>query len=304
MKKNNKIIIGTGKWIAYSPLYLSQKENLFKQNKVNVEVIQYNSDDELINQFRSSKIDIVATTLDMLLILNESDFPCKAILLLDLSLGADMIIGNIGINSFNDLKGKKIGLERQYVNEYFLARALSENNLKPNDIEKVYIKSDEYYKSLEQKTVDAIVTYSPIATSLLQKGYKSIFSSKDIPSSMIDLLVTTDKIIKNYPKEITAIIKTWFDALNYIDKYYNFAMKTMSEFEDIDEYDFKVAFDDIYLPNFEENLQFFNLESKRNLFKISDITQDFLIKKNVLSKKINNDKIFEISFLKKLTDKI
>lgn len=303
MKKESKIKIGTGKWIGYGPLYLAQNENLFKKNNVNVEIIQFSHDDEIINNFRNSQLDIVAVTLDMLLILNESGFPCKAILLLDFSLGADMIIANKGINNFNDIKGKKIGLEKQYISEYFLARALSENNLKPSDIEKIYIKPSDYLKVLKEKTVDAIVSYSPIAAPILQKGYKLIFSSKEIPSSIIDLLVTTDKIINKYPNDIIAIIKTWFDSLKFIDKYYNLAMNTMAKLEGLDEYDFKVAFDDIYLPNFDENLQFFNLESQRNIFKISDITQDFLIKKNVISSKINNLDIFEIKFLNKLKSK-
>ena len=297
---NRTLIIGTGKWTGYEPLYLAEQVGIFEKNEASINLVMNLNESEIISKLKNGEIHGAGLTLDMLFVLHESGFPCKAVLILDYSIGGDMIIGKHGFNNLNDLKGRKIGLEKLYVNEYFLARSLAEKNIKSNEIEIVYIPAGMHVEYLENLEVDAVVAYNPLATMLLQKGYDVIFSSKDIPSSIIDVLVFPNDIYENNYENIRRIIQTWFDSIRYIDLHYMDSMMIMAESEGVSEYEFKMAFEDILIPDLKQNMAFFNLESDKNIFKISDITMDFMFKRKMIKNKIDTSQIFDSSILKEV----
>lgn len=294
----NKLKIGSGKWTGYEPLYLAEQVGIFEKNEASVELVRHLSEEDSINLLRNGEIHGAAITLDMIFVLHESGFPVKAVLIMDYSLGGDMIIARTGIKEISGLKGKKIGMEKLYVNEYFLARALAENNISTQEIEVVIVKSEDQADAIEKGVIDAVVAYNPQATRLIQKGYDILFTSKDIPSSIIDVLVFPAAIYRENYDNIRRIVQSWFDSLRYINLHYKGAMLIMAEGEDVSEYEFKIAFEDISIPGIEENMAFFDLESEKNIFKISDITLDFMIKKKMLSKKIDSSEIFDNSILR------
>jgi NitT/TauT family transport system substrate-binding protein len=294
----NTLNIGSGKWTGYEPLYLADQVGIFEKNGISVNLISHISEDASVKMLKSGELHGAAITLDMLFVLQESGFPLKAVLVFDYSTGGDMIIGLPGINTLEDLIGKRIGLEKLYINEYFLARSLSEKNIRTSDVEIVIINADEQALALSEGRVDAVVSYNPNATKLLQKGFELIFSSKDIPSSIIDVMVFPKNVYDTNFDDIRKIIQSWFDTLRYINLHYKASMMVMAEGEGVSEYEFKIAYEDISIPNLEENIAFFDLESERNIFKISDITLDFMLKKKMIKNKINTSGIFDSSILK------
>jgi len=290
----------SGKWTGYEPFYLAEKLGLFTKNNAQIKLFYNQQVEREIQDLKSGIFDGAAITLDMAISLYNSGFPLKAVLIIDYSIGGDMILSRNDIEEIEDLKGKKIGMEKLYVHDYFLARSLAEKNIDKSEIELIYLKKDELQKSLIEKNVDAIVAYNPIATNIMQDGIKVLFSTKEIPGSIIDLLVFPKKIFEENIENIKSIVKSWFDALEYIVKNYSQAMKIMSENENVQEYEFKLAFDDVALPDLKENLAFFDLESEENIFKISDITYDFILKRSKINQKLNLADMFDASILKSI----
>lgn len=292
--------IGLGKWTGYEPFHLAEKTGIFKKNNANVKLLYNLKVNEEVKDLKSGEIDGAAITLDMAISLINSGFPVKAVLIIDYSIGGDMIISRNDIKTIEDLKGKKIGLEKLYINEYFLARSLAEKKIDKDEINLIYLDKEELKDALLSKQVDAVVAYNPLATNLIQEGIKVLFSTKEIPGSVIDLLVFPTKIYYENQENIKSIVQSWFETLKYIEKDYIQSMKIMAGNEDVPEYEFKLAFDDILLPDLKENLAFFNLESEDNIFKISDITKDFIVKRSNISPKINLADMFDTSILKSI----
>lgn len=292
--------IGSGIWTGYEPFYLSEKLGIFKKNNAKIKLFRNLQLDQEIQDLKSGKLDGVAITLDMAISLYNSGFPIKAVLIIDYSIGGDMIIARNDIKDIEDLKGKKIGMEKLYVHDYFLARSLAEKNIDKNDIELIYLKQQELKSALLNKKIDAIVAYNPIATKLIQENVKVLFSSKEIPASIIDLLVFPTKIFEENRENIKSLVQSWLDTLKYIENNYSQSMKIMAENEDISEYEFKLAFDEIALPDLQENLAFFDLEAEDNIFKISDITIDFIKKRSKINKKLNLADMFDSFILKSI----
>ena len=297
---DNVLNIGLSKWTGNEPFYLAEQVGIFEKNEVLVKLSRNLNEKEQLDKLKSGELDAAAITLDMLFVLHESGFPVKAVLIMDYSIGGDMIIAKEGINELEDLRGKKIGLEKLFISEYFLARALAEKNIPIADIESSLIKGDELVQFLEDDKVAAVVVANPQATKLLQKGYNVIFSTKDIPSSIIDVLVFPQKVYDNNLGDIKKILQSWFDALRYITLHYKESMEIMAELEDVSEYEFKITYEDISILGLKENIDFFNLESEKNIFKISDITLDFMFKKKMISKTIDTSQIFDVTILKEL----
>jgi len=292
--------IGLSKWTGNEPFYLAEQVGIFDKNSAKVNLSRHLIEKEQLEMLKMGELDGAAITLDMLFALYESGFQVKAVLIMDYSIGGDMIIAKEGINSMDDLRGKKIGLEKLFISGYFLARALAEKNIPVSDIESILLKGDELVEALENESVAAVVVANPQATKLLQKGYEIIFSTKDIPSSIIDVLVFPNNVYDSNQQNIKNILQSWFDALRYINLHYKESMEIMAQLEGVSEYEFKITFEDISIPGLKENIDFFNLESEKNIFKISDITLDFMYKKKMISKTIDTSKIFDVSLLKDL----
>jgi NitT/TauT family transport system substrate-binding protein len=296
----NKILnIGLSKWTGNEPFFLAEQVGIFDNNNALVRLARVNNEKEQLDKLKSGELDGAAITLDMLFALFESGFPMKAVLIMDYSLGGDMIIAKEGINLLEDLKGKTIGLEKLFISEYFLARALAEKNVPLSEINSFIIEGD-IENAFNDEQVSAVVVANPKATKLLQKGYNIIFSTKDIPSSIIDVLVFPKNVYEENYKNIKNILQSWFDSLRYINLHYKESMEIMAELEDVSEYEFKITYEDIQIPGLKENIEFFNLESEKNIFKISDITLDFMYKKKMINNVIDTSLIFDASILKEL----
>jgi len=296
----NKILnIGLSKWTGNEPFFLAEQVGIFDNNNALVRLARVNNEKEQLDKLKSGELDGAAITLDMLFALFESGFPMKAVLIMDYSLGGDMIIAKEGINLLEDLKGKTIGLEKLFISEYFFARALAEKNVPLSEINSFIIEGD-IENAFNDEQVSAVVVANPKATKLLQKGYNIIFSTKDIPSSIIDVLVFPKNVYEENYKNIKNILQSWFDSLRYINLHYKESMEIMAELEDVSEYEFKITYEDIQIPGLKENIEFFNLESEKNIFKISDITLDFMYKKKMINNVIDTSLIFDASILKEL----
>lgn len=296
----NKILnIGLSKWTGNEPFFLAEQVGIFDNNNAFVRLTRVKNEKEQLDKLKSGELDGAAITLDMLFALFESGFPMKAVLIMDYSLGGDMIIAKEGINTLEDLKGKTIGLEKLFISEYFLARALAEKNIPLSEINS-FIIGDDIENAFDDEQVSAVVVANPKATKLLQKGYNIIFSTKDIPSSIIDVLVFPVNVYEENYKNIKNILQSWFDSLRYINLHHKESMEIMAELEDVSEYEFKITYEDIQIPGLKENIEFFNLESEKNIFKISDITLDFMYKKKMINKEIDTSLIFDVSILKEL----
>ena len=96
--------IGLNEWPGYDPFILADKSDFFEKNDVNVEVIRFSSATEVIKAMKDMEISAACLTLDEVFSLIESGFPCKVVLVLDYSMGGDMIVGQKDVKSFSELE--------------------------------------------------------------------------------------------------------------------------------------------------------------------------------------------------------
>ena len=111
--------IGINEWTGYDPLILADKIDLFKKNNVQVDIVRFKTTEEEMQALKDEEIHGAGFTLDEVFSLVASGFKGKVVLIVDYSMGGDMIIGQKDIKSIADLQGKTIAYEGSVVGEFF-----------------------------------------------------------------------------------------------------------------------------------------------------------------------------------------
>lgn len=209
--------VGTNLWPGYEPLHLAQSLEYFQAR--NIRAVVFPSASEVIRAFRNRVVSVAALTLDEALLLEASGIDIAVIHITDISHGADVMLSNPQISSMAQLQGKRVGLESTALGAYVLTRALEINHLKVSDVELVDLDVSEHEQAFVRGEVDAVVSFEPVKTKLLNRGAKVIFDSTQIPGEVVDVLVVRRESLETDAEQLKALIDGWYQALDYLHSY-------------------------------------------------------------------------------------
>ncbi len=219
--------IGTNVWPGYEPLYLARERG--QLDKKEFQLIEYHSASEVIRAFRNGSLDMAALTMDEVLMLLQSNVPLKVVLVMDVSAGGDVIMAKPSIQQFSELKGKRIAVESSAVGAYVVTRALELNGMSLTDVEIKNISHSAHVEAYKNDVADAVVTFEPTRTKLLNAGAHEVFSSRQIPGEIVDVLVVHEKYLAQRPERIKKLINTWFDTLGFMQQQREEAMTVIAK---------------------------------------------------------------------------
>jgi len=252
-EENTKLMrIGTNVWPGYEPLYVAREKGWLDLKRI--KLIEYPSASEVIRAFRNKTLEAASLTLDEVIKLRESKVPVKIVLVHDISAGADVIIAKPGIESMQDLKGKRIGVESGALGAYVITRALETHKMKLSDIDVVNMDVNLHESAFARGQIDAVVTFEPVRTKLLGQGGREIFTSREIPGEVVDVLVVHEDYLQDYGDNVSSLIDAWFKVLDY-------KQTNAQEFAQISSRRLKVSIEDVsasysglLLPDRAENI--------------------------------------------------
>ncbi len=206
--------IGTSLWPGYEPLHLASEINAFDSSRI--VLIDSTSPHGSIQGLRNGDLDAVALTLDEVLLLLDQGIELEVVLVCDFSNGGDAILASSGIESMEQLKGMRVGLESSVLGSYLLSRGLERNGMVLDDVERHYIKIGDHKRAMQRGEVDALVTFEPVRSELLSSGSRELFSSREIPHEIVDVLAVRKSYAEQYPQRVEEIIVGWYLALDFI----------------------------------------------------------------------------------------
>ena len=85
-----------------------------------------------------------------------------------------------------DLRGQRVAVENPATGAYLLMRALQSAGLSTREVTIEPLSADQHEAVMLRGEVAAIVTYQPIASRLIGRGYQRPFDSGQIPGEIID----------------------------------------------------------------------------------------------------------------------
>ncbi|HEY2817213.1 MAG TPA: ABC transporter substrate-binding protein [Casimicrobiaceae bacterium] len=251
-KPETALRIGTNVWIGSEPLYLARELGRFDPSAV--QLVEYPSASEVMRAYRNQAIDGMVISLDELFGLAVEGFQPRIILVVDVSHGADVVVGRPGMRTMRDLKGKSVAVESSALGAFVLSRALALNGMQASDVNVVHLESNEQPDAFAKGTVDGAVTFDPYRMQFLRSGATTLFDSTQIPGEIVDLLAVRATAFEKQPHAIRDLLAGWFDAIDYMKSNPKDAARRMGIRQQTTGDQFLEAQQGLHIPSRDENL--------------------------------------------------
>jgi NitT/TauT family transport system substrate-binding protein len=294
------IRIAINVWPGYAQAYLAQEKGLFEKNNVEVELILEKSITESSGLFTNGEVDGCFGVFADTIMMNTKGAPAKGVCIMDYSDTGDVIIGKPEIQSLDGLAGKTVSFEG--VNSFshiFVLSALEKAGVHESDVRFENINASDVLAALEENRIDAGHTWEPTKSQALKKGYKILATTGDYPGIITDVLVFTPKIIEEKPDEIRAIVKSLFEAQDYLKEHRDEAVKIMADKMGMSTEEMAAGLEGVYQPNLKENLELLTA----SLYTTGEMIVDFYLKRGQLSHTVEMKDIIEPKFITELANK-
>lgn len=286
--------VGTNVWPGYEPLYLAR--HLGEWSEAEIRLVEFPSASEVLRAFRNKSIEAASLTLDEVLMLRQKNVPVTVVLIHDFSAGADVIMAKPDIASLRDLRGRRIGVESGALGALVLTRALEINGMSLNDVNVVDIGVDIHLDAYNRNEVDAVVTFEPVRTQLLAKGSKEIFSSKEMPGEIVDVLVVHRDVLESNAQGVQKLVDGWFNALAYQQANAQQAAQIIAKRLKITAQEVIDSYQGIVMPDVMQNRAFLGGEAAE-IEKTIKLLNRVMVGHRLLSAEVVADDLFTSAFL-------
>lgn len=225
-----EVKVGLSDWPGWVAWYVAEQKGYFKKYGVDVKLVWFANYTDSISALSSGQLDANSQTWSDTLGPLAKGIKLKAVLVNDNSAGNDALMVSPKIKSFADLKGKSVALEQYSVSHFVLATALAKHGMKPADVKIVNLPAGDAAAAFLAGRVEAAVVWNPWVNTIQQSGKgRALFTSKDMPGLVPDLLVAQESAIASKRKELVGMIKAWFDVEKFVREQPAEAAKIMSK---------------------------------------------------------------------------
>ncbi len=282
--------IGTNVWLGYEPLYLARELGYLEQNQV--QLIEYTSATQVLRGFRNNVLDAAALTLDEAISLLDSGEQPKIILITDISNGADVLLARQGIETIEQLKGKRIGVEYTALGAYFINRIINIHELSYEDIELIQLEVNEHEDAMDRGQVDAVVTFEPVRSKLLAKQAKILFSSRSIPNEIVDVIVVKADKIEQFETQINHLKNSWYKSLDMMRSQPEKSLSIIGKRLKLSVDEVETSYDGLKLPDQQQNDQLLTDDRNKGLGKVANQLIEVMHERQLIQNKVTADDLF------------
>ena len=206
---NTQLNIGVMSSMDYLPLAVAKEKGLFEKEGVSVTINKFYSANERDAAFQSGNLDGTILDYTGAAIQRAGGIGLKVTSQCD---GSFVLVAakESGVNSIQDLRGKKLAVSRNTIIDFCTDLVLQEANIPLSEVDKVEInKIPLRLEMLRNGKIDATMLPDPFATIALGGGNKNIIDINEM-----DLRVTGIAFHDEAIAEKSAAIKSFYRAYN------------------------------------------------------------------------------------------
>lgn len=230
-------------YLGDMPTLVADKNNIFRQHGIEVEVVYGNSGRENLDHLRSGEIDFAMMALTPIVIDALADSspggPDDPVILASVvhstELNHVVTLAGHGIETPGDLVNRRIALPRGTNAELVWWLFAMYHDLDPGSVELVDLSPPEILEMLLHGEVDAGVLWEPWTTRLRQRIDDDLY---ELPGSNIYtakwVIVTTRRMCLDHAARCQAILAAYNDAIEYIERNPDTAVQEYIRFAAID----------------------------------------------------------------------
>lgn len=301
----SEIKVGVSDWPGWVAWYVAEQKGFFKKYGASVKLVWFPNYTDSISALSSGQLDANSQTWSDTMAPLAKGLALKTVLVNDNSAGNDALMVSPKIKSFADLKGKKVALEQFSISHFVLVTALTANNMSLADVEVVNLSAGDAAAAFLAGRVEAAVVWNPWVNQIQTSGKgKALFTSKDMPGLVPDLLVAQEKSIASNRNDFLGMIKAWYDTEAFIRTSPDEAAKIMSKVVGLKPKEYKVFLPGTRFFGQKENLQALGAASeKQSLLAVAPTIEKFLKDNKLLEGSVDFAKGIDASLVAEVAKK-
>ena len=289
-----EITIGTCQNAASTLLIIAKEKGYFAQHGLNVtfsksasasitlqNLLNHQNDLVFVNEYEISDPDLYNKNIRVIATLSESD--------------VNFIVArrDRGIVQVQDLEGKKIGVTKGSIREYFLNRFFVLNGLSINKITIINLQLAQLVNATVNGDIDASFSSEPYVFQMRQQmGENAVVWPVNLGQHAYFSLVCNEITVKEHPEIIEAVLSSVLEAETYINSHPEEAKKIVQT---------QTNFDEQYMEQDWQNHHFSVTLSQSLITSMKDETR-WRIRKNLtdvkdvpdFSKYISSDILYKL----------
>ncbi len=222
--------VGYSAWPGWFPLAVAEKEGIFEQAGVDVELTYFADYISSLDALVAGSVDVNTQTLNDTIFGVAAGSAQRIFLTNDNSTGNDAIICDAAITTVEDLKGKEIAAEPGVVDHFLLLQGLQDAGMTEADIKFSGLPTDAAAAAFAGGQFDCVGVFAPFTTqALARSGSHVLFSSKDHPGTISDHFVATAAVADEHPEALQKLVDAWYLTLAWIEDHPDEATAIMAE---------------------------------------------------------------------------
>ncbi|RCJ26318.1 ABC transporter substrate-binding protein [Nostoc sp. ATCC 53789] len=295
--KRPPLKIPVGYFVGEYPGIIAQEKGFFKAQGVDVELIIHKRYIQLEQgNFSAGKYDGAMYSLGSFIILSATNPDIQGVMVVDESTGADVVVAQSQIKTVADLKAKKLGANLGGFSEVFVTEMLKTANLTSDDVNLVKSEASEVPQRLKNNTIQAGHTWEPHLSEARKLGGHILFTSKQTPGLILDMIVFRGEIIRDRPEDVRAFVRGWLQAVNYWKANIQEGNAIISKVLKIPSN--TISLEGVNLIDLGENQKLFQSSSPNSIYKTAKIYADFFIRSGNVTRIPELKTLFNSSLLK------
>ncbi|MCU4640954.1 aliphatic sulfonate ABC transporter substrate-binding protein [Acinetobacter courvalinii] len=133
------------------------------------------------------------------------------------------------IQSIQDLKGKRIALNKGSNVHYLLLKLLEENNLTLSDIQPVYLPPSDARAAFEKGAVDAWVIWDPFLAAAEHQIHARVIANGEHLVSNHQFYLSDRQFAQNHPQVLNTVVTTLNQTTDWVKTYPDDAAKLLEK---------------------------------------------------------------------------
>lgn len=207
-------LIGDGNIMFFT----AENQHFFAANGIDFTFKTEATGVDTINDLLNNKIDIAGST-EYPMIANAFDKENISIIAsVDKSFVFDLLgLTDSGIRNVADLKGKRIGLARGTIAEFYLGRFLNLNGMSIGDVTLINVPGAQGADAIANGSVDAVVTRDPYESQIREQHANGMVSwSIQSSQAAYSVLICRNDWITQHPDLVKRFLNSLAQAEGYI----------------------------------------------------------------------------------------
>ena len=213
----DSITIGNPAFESGALIYIAQDQHFFIGNGLKVAIKDYDSGLAAVNGLLKNEVDMAGAAEFAMVDKAFRKERLRVIGILD-RFQFVYLVGrkDRGIGTPSDLKGKKIGVPRQTIAEFYLGRFLNLHGMNLPDVARVDVRPSRAVAAIADGNIDAIVYYEPYAHAVKERlGSNGISWPAQSSQPTSGIVVCRENWIARHGKRVSNFLRALVQSEEY-----------------------------------------------------------------------------------------